>query len=163
GLADVLGQRVHDRLVQVLDDAVVGRVDVDRDLGHRPGLAAAEPGQRDGAQAVIAGPGQRPDDVGRAARGRDGGQHVARVGLRLELIGEGVLVADVVGDRRQQLHVRAEADHLRREVGAGPDRLEVIALEVVRDRGRAAVAAGEHRRPAGVRLYQDRRGAVYVG
>ena len=58
-LPDVLGQRVHDGLVQVLDDAVVRAVDVNGDLGHRPGLAAVESGDRDRAQAVVAGPGER--------------------------------------------------------------------------------------------------------
>ena len=51
-------------LVQVLDDAVVGAVDMDGDLGRRPGLAAAEAGDRDGAQAVVAGPGEGVHDIG---------------------------------------------------------------------------------------------------
>ena len=64
-LADVLGQRVHDGLVQVLDDAVIRAVDVNGDVGDRPGRAAVEAGDRDRAETVIAGPGQRVHDVRR--------------------------------------------------------------------------------------------------
>ena len=66
-LADVLGQSVHDGLVQVLDDAVVRAVDVNGDLGHRPGGPSVEAGEGDRAQAVVAGPGERTHDVGRTA------------------------------------------------------------------------------------------------
>ena len=55
-LADVLGQSVHDRLVQVFDDAVVRAVDVNADLGYGPGVSAVEAGQRDRAQAMCRGP-----------------------------------------------------------------------------------------------------------
>jgi hypothetical protein len=39
---------VHDRLVRVLDNAVVGAVDMDRGLGEQPGVAAGEAGERYG-------------------------------------------------------------------------------------------------------------------
>jgi len=64
-LTDVLGQRVHHGLVQVLDDAIVRAVDVNGDLGDRPGRASVEASNRDRAEAVVAGPGQRAHDVGR--------------------------------------------------------------------------------------------------
>ena len=64
-LTDVLGQRVHDGLVQVLDDAVVRAVDMNGDLGDLLGLASVEASNRDRAEVVVAGPGERAHDVGR--------------------------------------------------------------------------------------------------
>ena len=84
-------------------------------------------------------------------------------GLGLQLVDEDVLVAGVVRYRGEQLHVRAEAQHLRAEVGGRPDALNVVALHVVRDRRRAAVTAGEHPGTAQVGLDQDRGRAVECG
>ena len=64
-LTDVLGQRVHHGLVQVLDDAIIHAVDMNGDLGDRPGRASVEASNRNRADTVIAGPGQRVHDVGR--------------------------------------------------------------------------------------------------
>ena len=87
---------------------------------------------------------QGAHDVGRAARRRHGDQHVAGPGLRLQLVREDLLVGQVVGDRGEHLDVRAEAHEPGVQVGPGPHALHVVALHVVGDRGRAAVAAGEH-------------------
>src|SRR5215470_2650670 len=56
-LADVLCQRMHDGLVQVLDDAIIRAVDMDADLGGAPGGAPVEAGDCNGSQAMVAGPG----------------------------------------------------------------------------------------------------------
>jgi hypothetical protein len=63
-MADVLGQGVHDGLMQVLDHAIVGALDVNADLGRRSGGTSVEAGDRYGAQAVITGPSKRMNDVG---------------------------------------------------------------------------------------------------
>ena len=135
GLADVLGKRMHYGLVQVLDDAVVGAVDMNGGVGCRPGCAAVEAGQRDGVQAVAASPLQGADDVGGTARRRDCHQHVARSGLGLQLVGEHIFVPYIVGDRRQQFNVGTQADDTRRQVRAFPDAFRMVALEVVGDGG----------------------------
>ena len=49
-MADVLSQGMHDGLVQVLDDAVVGAVDMDADLGGSPSGAPVEAGDGYGSQ-----------------------------------------------------------------------------------------------------------------
>ena len=67
-LADVLGQGMHDHLVQVLDDAIVRAIDMDADLGRCPGVTSIEPGEGDRAEVMVAGPGERAHDVGRTAR-----------------------------------------------------------------------------------------------
>src|SRR5580698_263960 len=95
-MADVLGKGVHDGLVQVLDHAVVRAVDVNGHVGHGPGRAAVETGDRDRAETVVAGPGQRVHDVPRAAGRRHGDEHVTRPGLGLQLVHEDFVVADVV-------------------------------------------------------------------
>ena len=83
--------------------------------------------------------------------------------LRLKLVGEDLLVRQVIGDRGEQLDVGAEAHDARGQVGRRPDALHVVALQVVRDRSRAAVAAREHPCTARVGVEQDRRRAVERG
>ena len=53
--------------MKVLDDSVVCAVDMDGNLGDRPGIAAFEPGQGNGAQTVVTRPPQRVKDIGRGA------------------------------------------------------------------------------------------------
>ena len=81
---------------------------------------------------------------GRPTRRRDGDQHVPGAGLRLQLVLEHRVVPEIVGDGAEQLDVGAQALHARQEAGTDPHALDVVALEVVGDRGRAAVAAREH-------------------
>ena len=52
-------------LVQVLDDAIIHAVDMNGDLRDRPGRASVEARDRNRADTVVAGPGQRVHDVGR--------------------------------------------------------------------------------------------------
>src|SRR6266700_7629496 len=125
---------MHDDLMQVLDDAVVRAVDVNAHLGYGPGGPPVEAGNGDGAEPGLTGPGEHANDVGRAARGGNRDEHVSGLRLGLKLVDEYALVADVVRYRGEQFHVRAEAQHLRAEVGGRPDALDMVALHVVRDR-----------------------------
>src|SRR5690242_6283197 len=59
-LADVLSQRVHNGLMQVLDYAVVRAVDMDADLGYGPGCTSVEAGDCYGTEPLVAGPRERP-------------------------------------------------------------------------------------------------------
>src|SRR5689334_17111443 len=55
-LPDVLREKVHARLMCVLDDPIVVRVDMHRDRREFAGGATREAGQGNGVQEVLVGP-----------------------------------------------------------------------------------------------------------
>ena len=77
------------------------------------------------------------------SRRRNGDQHVARLGQGGELVDEDVVVGQVVGDGGDQFHVGAERMDVGPHLGVGLDALQVVADQVIGDRRRTAVAAGE--------------------
>ena len=91
----------------------------------------------------------------RVARGRNGHQHIAGPGRGPELVDEAIFERDVIGDRRNDLHVRAQAHHPGQHAGVGLHPLGDVAEQVVGDRRRAAIAADEEPRAAGKRRIEQ--------
>ena len=121
--------------------------------------AAARPPSKarqcDALEPVRTGPIERANDILRIARGRNGHQHVAGPGCGPELIDEAIFERDVIGDRRHDLHVRAQAHHPRQHAGVGLHPLGDVAEQVVGDRRRAAIAADKEPRAAGKRRIEQ--------
>ncbi len=80
-LPDVLGQDMHERLVDVLDDAVVVRGDMQIHFRDIRQPAAGEASHGDHREPVFLGPKGSPDDVFGIARRRDRHHHIAGAGL----------------------------------------------------------------------------------
>jgi len=161
--AQELGERVHEGLVGVFDDAVVGGVHVEGDVGQLACASAGEAGERDGLEAEFARHGEGADDVLGVAGGADCDQDVAFAGVETEGQGEDLGVADIVDGGGHELDVAGEADDARAEMGAVADALLVVADHVVGDGGGAAVAAGEDGGVGGVGGGEKRGGGVELG
>ena len=105
---------------------------VRRGAGERPDRHPAVVGRVDGGQDVRARP-----------RRAQGEQDVARAPVGAHLAGERLLGAVVVGDRRQRGGVAVQADRAER-AALGDEPSHQLGREVLRLRGAAAVAGGEH-------------------
>src|SRR5580698_4646668 len=101
---------------------------------------------------MLCGPGERLDDIRRSAGGGYGDQHVPRLRLRLELVGEDVLVSEVVRNGGDEFNVGAQADHSWSEIGTRSNAFDVIALEMIGDCSRPAVTAGEYGSTGSIRF-----------
>ena len=109
GLLDLVADAMRDGEMDLLDDR---RVVAGRDqemIAGRCHCRALGAGEADGDQAVLARGSQRGEDVRRAAGGRQRQQHVAAAAEALDLAGEHLLEAVVVGDRGQRRGVGRQA------------------------------------------------------
>jgi len=79
--------------------------------------------------------------IARTTLGESPEEKVARTRHGGELVGEDLLVGNVVGERRVQFGVRGQGHDAGPQPGIGPDAFQEIAERVVCDAGGAAVAA----------------------
>ena len=98
-LANMLGEDVHEGLVDVLDDAVVVCGDVQIHIRNIRRSAAGETGHGDNGNPAFFGPKGGAHDVFGIPRGADGNKRVTGPGQGTELIDEDLIIGDVIGDR----------------------------------------------------------------
>jgi hypothetical protein len=118
---------------------------------HLPASGAGEAHRRHALRPRRA---QRGQDVGRAAGGREGEEHVAGRAQCLHLAGKDAVVAIIVADRRQHGAVGGERN--RRQAGAVVvETGDQLARPVLRIRGAAPVAAEQELAARGERRDRD--------
>ena len=105
-VSQILRQNVHQRLMHVLDNAVIRCAHVQIHIGQARAATAVEPRQRNRADAVVARPADRSNDILRISGGADRDQHVTGLRQRAELVDEDLRIGDVVGDCRDQFDRR---------------------------------------------------------
>src|SRR5690606_23516736 len=134
-------QQVADEFVAFLDARSLVRGDLETDLTAASQVTAARAGEADHLHTLGLGRVQRAQDVLGAAGGGDGDEHVALLAQRLDLAGEGVVVAVVVADRGEDRGVGGQRDRrqARAVVVEAADQFAGPVLGV----GGAAAVAGE--------------------
>jgi hypothetical protein len=155
-LFDELAQHVQHRDVRLLDArGDVGRHD-DRHVDGARELAAPLADESDAAQAPPAGLDDGLQHVPGVAGGGDRHGQIARATVRLHQPREHVIEAVVVADRGQVRAVGGERQGGQRRPLAVEATRQLVG-EVLRIRGRPAVAEGEQLAPAAQRLDGKRR------
>ncbi len=154
-LTDMLGEDVHEGLVDVLDYAVVVCGDVQIHVRDIRRSTAGEAGHGDDRNPGLFGPQGGAHDVFGVPRGADGDQCVAGLGQGAKLIGEDLVVRDIVGDSRDYLDRGAQRDYPWGEIRVGLHQFAVIADEMIGDRRRSPIAARIDRAARAVDLRQN--------
>ena len=92
----------------ILDPPVVGIVDHDDLLSNVRHASAFGADQRDGVQAILFGPFQGFDAIGRIAADTQAHGYVAGLGVILKLPHKDIFVRIIVGQRQHPAHVIVE-------------------------------------------------------